>query len=349
MSAAEESRGGGVAKLGSAALLGGMTVASLVRGAPSVRTLGQVFAGTAACVSPGLYDAHLAVSYGYGASLVWQAVLFARHATRTPAQLLLIAYTLYGLKVCAFQLARDLQPAYVAKALAESRERSPRGLTAARLPLVLSISSLLSAFAFPLHAAARAPGALGVGVGALVALGGLLVQTVADVQKFLHKRREGADSLCRTGLWQWSRHPNYLGEIYFQGGVAIAGLCGAWAVRSPATALLASLAPAAFVAIMLGATARLEERQLQTFGDEGLYRQWVMATPRLFFSLRRRRIVAADDAKGDTAAEEVLRREEQDLLATGITNIVAVTGAAGVSTGILGTIGWWAMMVLPGL
>ena len=83
-------------------------------------------------------------------------------------------------------------------------------------------------------------------------------------------------------------------------GVAIAGLCGAWAVRSPATALLASLAPAAFVAIMLGATTRLEERQLQTHGDEALYRQWVMATPRLFFSLRRRRMVAADDAKGDS-------------------------------------------------
>lgn len=345
----EESRGGGIAKLGSAALLGGVTVASLAKGAPSARMIGSVFAGTTACVAPGLFDAHLAVSYGYGASLVWQSVLFARHATRTPTQLLLIAYTLYGLKVCAFQLARDMQPAYVAKALAESRERSPRGLKAARAPLVLGIASLLSTFAFPLHAAARAPGAIGVGIGALVALGGLLVQTVADVQKFLHKRREGADSLCRSGLWQWSRHPNYLGEIYFQGGVAISGLCGAWAVRSLATALLASLAPSAFVAIMLGATTRLEEKQLQSYGDEGLYRQWVMATPRLFFSFKRRRINAAGDAKGDTAAEEVLRREEQDLLGSGITNIVAVTGAAGVSTGILGTIGWWAMMVLPGL
>ena len=42
------------------------------------------------------------------------------------------------------------------------------------------------------------------------------MQTIADVQKFRHKAREGADAPCFGGLWSLTRHPNYLGEIGFQ-------------------------------------------------------------------------------------------------------------------------------------
>ena len=52
------------------------------------------------------------------------------------------------------------------------------------------------------------------------------MQTIADVQKFRHKAREGADAPCFGGLWSLTRHPNYLGEIGFQLGVLGAGLSG---------------------------------------------------------------------------------------------------------------------------
>jgi hypothetical protein len=49
------------------------------------------------------------------------------------------------------------------------------------------------------------------------------------------------------------------------------------------------------------------------------------------------------------ASFQVEQREKSDVLAEGIVNIVAVTGAAGASTAILGAIGWFTLLVLPGL
>jgi steroid 5-alpha reductase family enzyme len=37
---------------------------------------------------------------------------------------------------------------------------------------------------------------------------------VADEQRFQYTlTRKEPTSLCRRGIWQWSRHPNYFGEI----------------------------------------------------------------------------------------------------------------------------------------
>ncbi len=59
-------------------------------------------------------------------------------------------------------------------------------------------------------------------VGFLVWLVGFLIEVVADHQKRAFKSRpENKDGFIRTGLWAWSRHPNYFGEIVLWIGVAI--------------------------------------------------------------------------------------------------------------------------------
>ena len=260
------------ARVGKAAVFSGLIVAAAATDGPALSLYSRVLASSVACTLPGLLDSHLAVSYGYGMAMVVQAALYASTATAIPSKLLLLAYATYGIKVCIFQALRDARPAYVEKALAEGRKKSPRGLSVRRAPLVLSVGALLSCFCFPLHAAARAPAARGVALGALAALGGLLVQCVADAQKFAVKRSYGPNALCNTGLWAFSRHPNYLGEIYFQCGLLLGGLCAAAAARSAGAALLAGVAPLLFISIMLGATTRLEARQLKAYGDAPAYR-----------------------------------------------------------------------------
>jgi steroid 5-alpha reductase family enzyme len=59
---------------------------------------------------------------------------------------------------------------------------------------------------------------------ALVTLGGIVLETIADRQLH-HFRRvpENAGKSIHTGLWRWSRHPNYLGELTFWWGVFLFG------------------------------------------------------------------------------------------------------------------------------
>jgi steroid 5-alpha reductase family enzyme len=60
-------------------------------------------------------------------------------------------------------------------------------------------------------------------VGLSVSLLGVLFELVSDIQLVKH-RRSGAGGILKSGLWAWSRHPNYFGEILFWWGLFVFGL-----------------------------------------------------------------------------------------------------------------------------
>jgi steroid 5-alpha reductase family enzyme len=48
---------------------------------------------------------------------------------------------------------------------------------------------------------------------------GLMMESVSDVQKYLFKVRQSDKSaICDKGFFNWTRHPNYFGEIIIQFG-----------------------------------------------------------------------------------------------------------------------------------
>ena len=58
----------------------------------------------------------------------------------------------------------------------------------------------------------------------LVSVGAAVLQGSADIQ--MHKFRKNRTApFIRTGLWKYSRHPNYLGEITMWWGVALSVIC----------------------------------------------------------------------------------------------------------------------------
>jgi len=62
-------------------------------------------------------------------------------------------------------------------------------------------------------------------LGILITLGAIILETAADNQ--LHKFRgeeSNRDKVNNMGLWAYSRHPNYFGEICFWWGLFIFGL-----------------------------------------------------------------------------------------------------------------------------
>ena len=75
--------------------------------------------------------------------------------------------------------------------------------------------------------------------GLVIWLAGLLIESIADEQllRFSHKKRSAGDFI-QTGLWKYSRHPNYFGEILVWWGLFlfIAPCDGTWpAILSPIT------------------------------------------------------------------------------------------------------------------
>ncbi|MDY0097087.1 MAG: DUF1295 domain-containing protein [Candidatus Dojkabacteria bacterium] len=59
---------------------------------------------------------------------------------------------------------------------------------------------------------------IGLGISAL----GIIIETVADYQKFVFKsKQENKGRWIQSGLWKYSRHPNYLGEIMMWVGLFI--------------------------------------------------------------------------------------------------------------------------------
>jgi steroid 5-alpha reductase family enzyme len=73
------------------------------------------------------------------------------------------------------------------------------------------------------------------GVAVALATAGLVIEGVADGQLQLWRRAGSPGGVFASGLWQYSRHPNYFGELLFWWGVWLAALAHGfwWAVVSP--------------------------------------------------------------------------------------------------------------------
>jgi len=114
-------------------------------------------------------------------------------------------------------------------------------------------------------------------IGGLVWIAGIVLEIVADAQKTAF-RRDPANGgrFIDTGVWAWSRHPNYLGEILVWLGVAIIALPVAvgwqWVtIISPV-----------FVVLLLTRVSGiplLEKRADERWGDQPAYREYKKRTP----------------------------------------------------------------------
>lgn len=68
-------------------------------------------------------------------------------------------------------------------------------------------------------------------VAAVVTAGAVVIEGVADAQLRAFRRRAEPGAIMAEGLWAYSRHPNYFGEIMFWWGLALFGVAadgGAW-------------------------------------------------------------------------------------------------------------------------
>lgn len=113
-------------------------------------------------------------------------------------------------------------------------------------------------------------------VGTSLWLLGFIIEVVADAQKRQFRRNpEAGGRFITTGLWAWSRHPNYFGEIILWVGVALVALpaLSGWQ--------LATLISPIFVFILLNYVSgvrMLEASANKRWGSDTEYRAYKTRT-----------------------------------------------------------------------
>lgn len=141
--------------------------------------------------------------------------------------------------------------------------------------VVITTAAALAAITSTTPAPMGLLGLLGLGLW----FSGFMLEAISDQQKLrFRSRAENRDTFIRHGLWAWSRHPNYFGEILLWCGIAL--------IAFPALQgwqYLTLFSPV-FVFLLLtriSGIPLLEARAKKRWGDDPAYRQWKNRTSRL--------------------------------------------------------------------
>jgi steroid 5-alpha reductase family enzyme len=139
----------------------------------------------------------------------------------------------------------------------------------------VTASCALAAITSGVSAAVDAPLLLGLAVW----LFGFTVEVVADRQKTaFRKNPQNAQSFITTGLWAWSRHPNYFGEIILWVGIAIVAYPALQGMQ------VFTLFSPLFVVVLLttiSGVRMLEARANKQWADDPAYQAYKRHTPML--------------------------------------------------------------------
>ncbi|GAA0470822.1 DUF1295 domain-containing protein [Parasphingorhabdus litoris] len=114
-----------------------------------------------------------------------------------------------------------------------------------------------------------------VGIGLWIV--GFAIEVISDRQKReFRKVSENKGRFISTGLWAWSRHPNYFGEILLWTGVTVASLpvLSGWQWVT-----LISPIFVAFLIIRISGVPKLEAHAKKKWGDEKEYQDYVASVP----------------------------------------------------------------------
>lgn len=93
---------------------------------------------------------------------------------------------------------------------------------------------------------------------------GLLLETIADHQKMVFKSQPGnRHQWCNVGLWKYSTHPNYFGEIMFWMGAFLGGVA---CYQTPQDWIMAVLGMVFISIVLRGARASLDSKHRRKYG-----------------------------------------------------------------------------------
>ena len=253
--------------------------------------LGIICAVCAICCAVGFKKFVWFLSIGYGFAIIGGGItvmIFAlANGWANGAIWLLVLQTLlfiaYGARLSGFLLFRELKNKAYQKTLNEDAGGAKKMPVFVLATIWIFVSVLYTAQVSPVFyryynvgvGAKAAHDFLVPGIGMIISVIGLLLETIADKQKSAQKK-ENPKMVATKGLYKMVRCPNYFGEILFWTGVLVSGVT---ALQNAGQWIIAIVAWIAIVYIMFNGAQRLEKRQNERYGNDPAYQAYVRKTP----------------------------------------------------------------------
>lgn len=121
-------------------------------------------------------------------------------------------------------------------------------------------------------------------VGLFVFNIGFLIEIVADNQKTIFRNdKKNKDKFITTGLWKYSRHPNYLGEIILWFGISVMSFSSLENLQ-----FLTLISPifVYFLLVYVSGVRMLEDSGKKKWGHLDSYKKYINNTPTIFFKIK---------------------------------------------------------------
>lgn len=208
---------------------------------------------------------------------IWSAA--ALSGVSNPWQLLVVGLvTIWALRLGSFLFIRVMKTGEDTR-FREIKESAPRFLVAWTLQGAWVFLTLLAALVIVFNGAELTATPWGW-AGLAIWIIGFLIEVIADRQKSAFRaHRNEENPFITSGLWKFSRHPNYAGEILLWFGMFIMSvpLLSGWL-------WLVTISPV-FVYLLISRVSgvpMLEEQADKRWGEMESYRAYKASTPKLF-------------------------------------------------------------------
>lgn len=236
------------------------------------------------CCSAGLHKTIYAVGIGYGlCMLATSAVTWSLSPPSAGATGFCGLYFLYGLRLVAYLLRRELSDSYnTSHHGRELRAKADRTRLLAKCFFICTTSlSQYGAFCAlqPLAQGVPLPALCWVGLG--VSATGFLLEAAADEHKLMAKATR-PNSPVTNGVFRIARHPNYLGEILLWLGILTASQLALPGYIALSSRFGHALGPLLMIWVMFQAAKRLDKASAEKYRSNPEYQSYLETTPSLW-------------------------------------------------------------------
>jgi steroid 5-alpha reductase family enzyme len=114
-------------------------------------------------------------------------------------------------------------------------------------------------------------------LAAFLAIAAVIIQIISDQQMFNFRKNLSAPQTMKSGLWYYSRHPNYFGEILFWFSLFVFALAANF---NFAWLLIGTLIMYALIAI--ASVSMMDKRSLERRSD---FKEYMDSTPAIFINI----------------------------------------------------------------